>query len=186
MNTKEFEAFFTACVGRWTTERTYHYLSSQEVERSRTAFVVKPIDTNAKNKVIKDNQYTVAENLASLPGFNLNFYTISEKGDEVKQSLNLLFVPRLESAPNILEGDYLRDRAYEESRPIISDFSFNSQTRELLMTTNYTNTVSVDSITMVNPELRIRKIVNYQRPLVAGGNLEIISLVGFGVEQKVE
>lgn len=32
------------------------------------------------------------------------------------------------------------------------------------MTTNYTRSVSVDSITLINPDLRIRKIINYQRP----------------------
>ncbi|MDJ0538072.1 MAG: phycobiliprotein lyase, partial [Microcystis sp. M53603_WE2] len=83
-----------------------------------------------------------------------------------------------------LEGDYLRDRAYEEARPIISAFRFDSTTRELLMTTNYTRSVSVDSITLINPDLRIRKIVNYQRPQ-EGEPLEKVLLVGFGVECKV-
>lgn len=52
------------------------------------------------------------------------------------------------------------------------------------MTTNYTRTVSVDSITLINPELRIRKIINYQLPNI-GEPLENILLVGFGVEKKV-
>ena len=62
----------------------------------------------------------------------------------------------------------MRDRAtYEEARPIISHFSFNSHTKiapELLMTTNYTRVVSVDSITLTNPTLRIRRILNYAKP----------------------
>ena len=82
-----------------------------------------------------------------------------------------------------LSGDYLRDRAYEENKPIISNFTFNQQTRELLMTTNYTRTVSVDSITLINPHLRIRRIINYQKPL-GDAPLETVTLVGFGVEIK--
>ncbi|MFM6895867.1 MAG: phycobiliprotein lyase, partial [Microcystis panniformis] len=54
----------------------------------------------------------------------------------------------------------------------------------LLMTTNYTRSVSVDSITLINPDLRIRKIINYQRPQ-EGEPLEKVLLVGFGVECKV-
>ena len=51
------------------------------------------------------------------------------------------------------------------------------------MTTHYTRVVSVDSITLINPNLRIRKILNYQRP-PEGQPLENVVLVGFGVEQK--
>lgn len=183
MNTSTFLEFFNCCVGSWKTERTYHYLAYSEVERSRTEFTVEPLTTEIKNKVLRDNQYDAVANLAEIPGFNLGFYTISEKGEEVSQNLNLLFVPKTENNL-ILEGDYLRDRAYEEARPIISHFQFNSQTRELLMTTNYTRTVSVDSITLVNPDLRIRRIINYQRPS-AGEPLKDVVLVGFGVEEKV-
>jgi hypothetical protein len=85
----------------------------------------------------------------------------------------------------LVAGDYLRDRAYEESRPIISQFRFNPETRELLMTTTYTRVISVDSITLVNPKLRIRRILNYYRP-TAGELMDQVALVGFGVEQKVE
>jgi hypothetical protein len=95
MDTTKFLEFFDWCVGSWATERTYHYLTHQEVERSRTEFTIK--------------------------------------------------------------------------------------TKELLMTTNYTRLVSVDSITLVNPNLRIRKIINYQRP-AEEQPLEQVTLVGFGVE----
>lgn len=183
MDTKGFQQFFNNCVGKWEAERTYHYLTYQEVERSRTEFAVKPLSNEGKSRVLADNEYVYSSSLEDLPGFNLGFYTISEKGEEVSQELNLLFVPKAEKA-GILEGDYLRDRAYEEARPIISHFTFETITKELLMTTNYTRVVSVDSITLVNPDLRIRKIVNYQRPL-AGQPLEKVTLVGFGLEQKV-
>lgn len=183
MNLLTFAEFFDCCVGSWKTERTYHYLTHEEVERSRTEFTIAPLTADLKAKVMSDNQYPLPSNLDSLPGFSLGFYTISEKGEEVSQQLNLLFVPQQEHN-SFLEGDYLRDRAYEEAKPILSHFRFDNNTRELLMTTNYTRVVSVDSITLVNPSLRIRKIINYQRP-TEGQPLEQVALVGFGVEQKV-
>lgn len=182
MDLSEFQYFFDCCVGEWKTERTYHYLTYQEVERSRTEFKIHPLTSEQKTKVLKDNKQPAHPDLDSLPGYHLKFETISEKGEEVSQQLNLLFVPK-SSQDQIIEGDYLRDRAYEEDRPIISHFRFDTQTRELLMTTKYTRVVSVDSITLINPNLRIRKILNYQRP-PEGQPLEQVVLVGFGVEQK--
>jgi hypothetical protein len=66
---------------------------------------------------------------------------------------------------------------------MIAHFRYDIRTRELLMTTQYTRVVSVDSITLINPELRIRKILNYQRPL-ENQPLQTVVLAGFGVEQK--
>ena len=183
MNTSVFEQFFAECVGNWQSDRTYHYLAYQEIERSQTTFEVRPLSSQQKAKVLLDNAYEKLDNLEILPGFNLGFYTISETGQEKKQNLNLMFVPKSENN-KLLEGDYLRDRAYEEDRPIISHFSFNSDTRELLMTTNYTRVVSVDSITLTNPTLRIRRILNYAKPQ-AEQPLQNVLLAGFGIEQKV-
>ncbi|MCW6034742.1 phycobiliprotein lyase [Spirulina subsalsa FACHB-351] len=182
MDTTVFHQFFDHCVGNWQTERTYHYLTKQEVERSHTDFQIAPLSPALKLKVLTDNLYPTMPDVDPLPGFSLGFQTVSEHGDKVSQTLNLLFVPQ-EQRGEILTGDYLRDRAYEESRPIISQFSFNNSTRELLMTTQYTRVVSVDSITLINPTLRIRRIYNYQRP-EAGQPLDTLLLVGFGVEQK--
>ncbi len=184
MNTTEFQAFFDCCVGSWVTERTYHYLTHKEVERSRTEFTITPLSSALKTKVLQDNKYLLASELDNLPGFSLEFYTISEKGEEVTQQLNLLFVPKSENN-GYLAGDYLRDRAYEEAKPIVSQFRFEKATRELLMTTYYTRVVSVDSITLINPNLRLRKILNYQRPEAEQELLNVI-LVGFGVENKRE
>ena len=183
MNTTSFIQFFEHCVGSWKTERTYHYLTHNEIERSRTEFTIAPLTNELKEKVLADNQYSLQENLTELPGFSLGFYTISEKGEEVSQSLNLMFVPKSEEN-GWLRGDYLRDRAYEESKPIISQFKFDNHHRELLMTTDYTKVVSVDSITLINPTFRIRKIINYERPEM-GTPLMTPRLVGFGVELKV-
>jgi CpeS-like protein len=181
-NLEQFHQFFEACVGQWKTERTYHYLTHQEVERSHTEFLVQPISSERKKQVLTDNEYPSQPNPDILPGYHLAFETVSEKGDRVNQALNMLFVPQ-GSEGVVVKGDYLRDRAYEESRPIVSQFRFDAEKRELLMTTNYTHVVSVDSITMVNPNLRIRKILNYRRP-ESGEDLQEVVLVGFGVEQK--
>jgi hypothetical protein len=185
-----FHEFFNCCVGQWRSERTYHYLSHQEIERSQTTFQVEAIDNAIKVQVLNDNQFATPDNLNVLPGFQLIFHTVSEKGEVVDQALNMLFVPSHDSVmatygnPIIpVTGSYLRDRAYEESRPIVSDFRFDPTTRELLMTTYYTRVVSVDSITLVNPQLRIRRILNYQRP-TDGQPLSTVLLAGFGVEQK--
>ena len=183
MDISEFQLFFDCCVGSWIAQRTYHYLKYKEVERSQTEFQVQPLNSELKAKVLTDNQYPEQANLESFPGFKLGFYTISEKGEEVSQELNLLFVPQQENLP-FLEGDYLRDLAYEEARPIVSHFRFDPRNRELLMTTKYTRVVSVDSITLINSNLRIRKIINYLRP-PEDQPLEQVVLVGFGVEQKI-
>lgn len=177
-----FHTFFDCCVGKWVSERTYHYLTHQDIERSRTEFTVAPIAPELKQQVLTANGYGAVEDLG-MPGFRLGFYTISDKGDEVSQELRLLFVPKA-AGDGWLTGDYLRDRAYEEDRPIISDFHYNTQTRELLMTTRYTKVVSVDSITLVNPHTRVRRILNYQRPTTDELPLQTLVLAGFGMEQK--
>ncbi|MBF2034685.1 MAG: phycobiliprotein lyase [Leptolyngbyaceae cyanobacterium T60_A2020_046] len=182
MDIRAFHEFFDCCTGAWISERTYHYLSHQEIERSRTEFQVAPITPELKQKVLSDNHYEAVEGFEALPGFRLGFHTVSETGEEVSQELRMLFVPK-QVEDGVIEGDYLRDRAYEEDRPIIAQFRYSLGTRELLMTTRYTQVVSVDSITLVNPDLRIRRILNYQRP-PEGEPLTTVRLAGFGVEQK--
>ena len=179
---QQFHQFFEACIGTWVTERTYHYLTEQEVERSHTEFVIRPIPAEAKSKVLTDNEYAAVPQVDQLPGFHLAFETVSETGAQVSQALNMLFVYQQPDSL-ILQGDYLRDRAYEESKPKVAKFRFDPEKRELLMTTTYTHVVSVDSITLINPTLRIRRILNYSRP-AEGEPLERVLLVGFGVEQK--
>ncbi len=179
---EKFRYFFDCCIGRWVTERTYHYLTVQEVERSRTEFAIAPLSAAAKTQVLTDNQRPSIENIESLCGFHLGFETVSDKGDRVSQQLNMLFVPQ-EEHEGVITGDYLRDRAYEEAIPKIAQFHFDPHSLELLMTTNYTRFISVDSITLINPTLRIRRIFNYHRP-TPGQPLDQLALVGFGVEQK--
>ncbi len=184
MDLTDINYFFDCCIGHWDIERTYHYLTHQEIERSHTDFKVNPITPELKQKVLADNEYREGLDLSQMPGFQLVFHTVSDKGEEVSQELCALFVPK-EQEGSLITGDYLRDRAYEEARPIISSFAYNQDNRELLMTTYYTRVVSVDSITLINPKMRIRKILNYQRP-DPGAPMDQLVLVGFGVEQKPE
>jgi hypothetical protein len=189
MNTsiRAFQDFFDQCVGWWSSDRTYHYLTANEIERSHTNFAIFPLTVDVKQKVLSDNQYTQTEKPDQYPGFHLGFETVSEKDDRVAMSLNMLFVhkPQVDpdSSTEILVGDYLRDRAYEEAKPMVAQFTFDPDLRELKMTTTYTNVVSVDTITLINPTLRIRKIINYLRP-ADGQPLRDVALVGFGVEKK--
>lgn len=182
MDLSDINDFFDCCIGHWSIERTYHYLAHQEIERSHTDFQVEAIPPDLKRQVLADNAYPVPDALDDLPGFNLVFHTVSDQGEVVNQALRALFVPK-QQADGVITGDYLRDRAYEEARPIVSSFRYDPTRRELLMTTPYTRVVSVDSILLVNPHLRIRRILNYQRP-EAGKPLDTLVLAGFGVEQK--
>lgn len=181
---KPFQTFFEHCVGDWSAERTYHYLRSQTVERSHTEFQIRPISLEQKQQVLQDNERPDRADLDQIPGYHLDFQTVSEHGDRVAQSLNFLFVPNAETG-SILEGDYLRDRAYEEAKPMVAQFHFTIATQELIMTTHYQRVVSVDSITLVNPALRLRRILNYHRPATEDAPLDQIALAGFGVEQKI-
>jgi hypothetical protein len=184
MDLADITYFFDCCIGHWSIERTYHYLTHQEIERSHTDFRVDAITPDLRHKVLTDNSYGDVDNIDQLPGFQLAFHTVSDKGEQVSQELRALFVPK-QQAGTVLTGDYLRDRAYEEDRPIISSFTYDQSTRELLMTTPYTRVVSIDSILLVNPTMRIRRILNYKRP-AEGEALDSLVLVGFGVEQKVD
>ena len=178
---QSFQDFFDCCVGHWSTERTYHYLSRQYVERSHTEFDIHPVDLARKQKGLSDNDYPEVADLAQYPGYHLAFETVSETGERSAHDLNMLFV--FQRQDNLLVGDYLRDRAYEEAAPMIAKFQFDPSLRELKMQTTYTQIISIDTITLVNPKLRIRKILNYVRP-EEGQPLQDIALVGFGVEQK--
>ncbi|MFK8185660.1 MAG: phycobiliprotein lyase [Phormidesmis sp.] len=67
---------------------------------------------------------------------------------------------------------------------MLAHFRFDSLTRELLMTTRYRETVSIDSITLLTPKMRLRRICNYPRPL-EGQSLGEPELVGLGIEKKI-
>ncbi len=177
-----FHHFFDCCIGGWSTDRTYHDLTHQQVERSRTEFLIRTLGPGHKEKVLQDNHYPPQPEINGLLGFHLAFDTVSETGEAVSQQLNMLFIPEQEQAP-VLQGDYLRDRGYEEDRPVVARFQFYPERQRLCMTTIYTQVVALDTITLINPRLRLREIVTYQRPAL-GDPLKDVILVGFGVEQK--
>jgi len=101
-----FEDFFTACVGLWRTERTYHYLDQDRVERSFTEFQVSSLSAEAKAAVLKaaaQSTETLAGQIQLAPatiadahrspGFTIAFDTRSEIGETLSMSLRALFLP---------------------------------------------------------------------------------------------
>lgn len=101
----DFEAFFTACVGSWKTERIYHSTQTGEVERSYTEYQVEALTEAAKQQILQVAQSIdtkggiqvdlaqVNENSNCCPGFAIAFDTVSEKGERVSMKLKALFVP---------------------------------------------------------------------------------------------
>ena len=101
-----FQDFFIACAGFWKTERTYHFVSENEVERSYTEFRADTLDQRTKEQILsKSNSDSDAFSGIKIdidramysptasPGFSVSFDTRSEKGEEVSMSLKALFVP---------------------------------------------------------------------------------------------
>lgn len=105
-----FQEFFQACSGLWITERTYHFMESDEIERSHTEFHVEPLTLAEKQQILALNQsressgeiasngitvdlaQALAED-AQCPGFAIAFNTRSETGETVSMALRALFVP---------------------------------------------------------------------------------------------
>ncbi len=207
----EIQDFFTACVGTWHSERTYHYPLQMEVERSYTEFQVGTLLTAEKKQILLAalpvESIAVSE-IDRFPGFSIGFDTVSEKGDRVAMNLKALFVPeRSIVAPHLLPTDplapatpltaeiidsselmkglYLRDEGYSESGAITGRFTYSPSRQTLELLTYYSRSVAVDQLRLISPTMRLRTIVTYQRPQ-PGEVPTVINLVGFGLEQKVE
>ncbi|NEQ22410.1 MAG: phycobiliprotein lyase, partial [Microcoleus sp. SIO2G3] len=195
----------------WRTERTYHSVLSNEIERSYTEFRADTIAEAEKQRILGsggssfsgiklDVAALVQEN--ACPGFAIAFDTKSETGEEVSMRLNALFVPdryvdaaeaNFEPQPqpaaaevsdaDAVTGFYLRDEGYSESGAIAGRFTYQPIRQTLEMTTYYKRSVAVDQMRLVAPDLRLRTIVTYQRP-AAGERPSVITLVGFGLEKK--
>lgn len=104
-----FHDFFAACSGLWMTERTYHFVERDEIERSHTEFRVSVLDSAAKRQILGDSAFSgsrVSQRSGPLtlvqepetatqacPGFAIAFDTVSERGERVSMQLNALFVP---------------------------------------------------------------------------------------------
>ena len=201
-----FQEFFAVCAGFWTTERTYHFVQTGEIERSYTEFQVDALTETEKRRILD----SVSQSLEALPidfsgsaaekpfpGFAIAFNTVSDKGERVAMNLNALFVPEyadtstdlhpLPLAAEVADGDvirglYLRDEGYSESGSIAGRFTYQPTRQTLEMTTHYPRSVAVDQMRLLSPNLRLRTIVTYQRD---EDNIPaVMTLVGFGVEKK--
>jgi hypothetical protein len=206
----EIQDFFSACVGTWKTERTYHYPLDNEVERSYTEFNVAALTEAEKQQISSDflpsGSMSAAAQIDDFPGFRIGFSTVSEKGERVAMNLKALFVTdRAISAPQLLPTDplapamplaaeilastevirglYLRDEGYSETGAITGRFTYLPSRQTLELVTYYSRSVAVDQLRLISPTTRLRTIVTYQRPQ-PGEVPTVINLVGFGLEQK--
>lgn len=205
-----FQEFFTACSGRWTTERMYDSILEGQLERSYTEFRVEPIAAAQKQQILSLSSFVgvkvdlanVTDQEAVLPGFEIAFDTRSETGETVSMSLMALFIPDAyvleakEVVPplpvaaqvatpdeEVIQGFYLRNQGYSEAGAIAGRFTYQPTRQALEMTTYYRRSVAVDQMRMVAPDLRLRTIITYQRP-ASGEAPSVIDLIGFGVEHK--
>ncbi len=206
----EIQDFFSACVGTWKTERTYHYPLHNEVERSYTEFNVGALGSVEKHQIssafLPIGAISDPNEIDLFPGFTIGFNTVSEKGDRVSMNLNALFVPEKSIiAPDLLATDplapamplsaevldstevirgfYLRDEGYSETGAITGRFTYLPSRQTLELVTYYSRSVAVDQLRLISPTSRLRTIVTYQRPQ-PGEVPTVINLVGFGLEQK--
>lgn len=200
----KFQEFFTACTGRWTTERTYHSVLAGEIERSYTEFQVEAITQEQKQQILSLSALSGIKVTmeAELPGFAIAFDTRSETGETLSMSLQALFVPDIyvqnESgsqmppplaaqvpmeAGEVIKGFYLRNEGYSEAGAIAGRFTYQPTRQTLEMTTYYRRSVAVDQMRLLAPDLRLRTIVTYQRPVESIAP-SVIDLVGFGVERR--
>jgi hypothetical protein len=206
----EIKDFFSACVGNWKTERTYHYPLQNEVERSYTEFNVAGLSLAEKSQISSSflpvGAMSATEEIDRFPGFRIGFDTVSEKGERVAMNLKALFVPdrailapdllgrdplapatpltaEILDSPEIVRGLYLRDEGYSETGAITGRFTYLPSRQTLELVTYYSRSVAVDQLRLISPTSRLRTIVTYQRPQ-PGEVPTVINLVGFGLEQK--
>jgi CpeS-like protein len=206
----EIQDFFSACVGTWKTERTYHYVRQNEVERSYTEFNVAGLEAAEKDRIcsafLPVGSIAALDEIAKFPGFRIGFATVSEKGEQVSMNLKALFVPEraiaaphllavdplapalplvaeIAQSPDLIRGLYLRDEGYSESGAITGRFTYQPTRQTLELVTYYSRSVAVDQIRLISDKSRLRTIVTYRRPQPGKVPTEI-DLVGFGLEQK--
>jgi hypothetical protein len=206
----EIQDFFTACVGNWKTDRTYHYPLQNEVERSYTEFTVAALELADKHQISSAFLPVGCMSDESIidrsPGFSISFNTVSEKDERVSMQLKALFVDeRSITAPQLMPTDplapatppaaeilasgevisglYIRDEGYSETGAITGRFNYLPSRQALELTTYYSRSVAVDSLRLIDLNTRLRTIVTYQRPQ-PGEVPTVINLVGFGLERK--
>lgn len=193
-----FRTFIDLMPGVWNSQRTYHYVGVDDDgkatvsdvdgtkkrtrEESQTTFEVHSVNAGVIEEVLQSNGIKSSAVLNSwqrdmTAGFRVLFRTIMQSmgaDAPVVSGTNLAFVPTSVHVNGLIKGDYFRDLGYEEKGPIKAQFVFSASKMQLIMTTTYTKVFSVDTITLVNPMLRLRQIINYKRP-TAGTNSETIA-----------
>lgn len=197
-----FQDFFQACDGTWSTDRTYHYYQEGEIERSHTDFTAKTLGESTKSQLLKAvmPEGITLDAVQGSPGFAIQFDTVSETGETVGMSLQALFVPaefvtttepplptpiaaQVSPQEELVRGYYLRNEGYSESGAIAGTFTYLPTRQTLEMMTVYSRSVAVDQMRFVDYNTRLRTIVTYRRP--EGHEMPTdISLVGFGLERR--
>jgi CpeS-like protein len=199
-----FQEFFQACNGTWSTERTYHYYTQNEIERSHTDFTATMLDDETKLQLLKSvmPEGVTDDAIWSSPGFSIRFDTVSENGETVGMSLLALFVPeqfvtvtttepslptpiaaQVSPHDELVRGYYLRNEGYSERGAIAGTFTYLPTRQTLEMMTIYRHSVAVDQMRFVDGDTRLRTIVTYRRPTGHTMPTEI-DLVGFGLERR--
>lgn len=185
-----FNTFINKQVGHWASERTYHYVgghqSGKDLEQSTTVFQVAPLSADDITNVFNLNE---VERDDSATGFRVIFDTIMRNtGRKVHAETDVVFLPQTVSNNGILSGIYLRSQGYEDKDPAAATFTFQSGMDvgigQLNMVTRYSQVVSVDQITLLDEDMRMRRIVNYKRPERSEDPLKELQLLGFGVEKR--
>ena len=197
-----FQDFFQACDGTWSTDRTYHYYQDGEVERSHTDFTATTLEEETKAKLLRSVMPTgvTPDAVQRSPGFAIQFDTVSETGATKGMSLQALFVPetfvttkemplptpiaaQVSVQEELVRGYYLRNAGYSESGAIAGTFTYLPTRQTLEMMTVYSQSVAIDQMRFVDINTRLRTIVTYRRP--EGHEMPTeITLVGFGLERR--
>ena len=197
-----FQDFFQACDGTWSTERTYHYYEDGEIERSHTDFTATTLGEETKGKLLRSVMPTgvTPDAVQKSPGFAIQFDTVSETGATKGMSLQALFVPgtfvtttemplltpiaaQVALQEELVRGYYLRNAGYSESGAIAGTFTYLPTRQTLEMMTVYSQSVAIDQMRFVDFNTRLRTIVTYRRPEGPERPTEI-TLVGFGLERR--
>ena len=197
-----FQDFFQACDGTWSTERTYHYYEDGEIERSHTDFTATTLDEETKAKLLRSVMPSgvTPDAVQRSPGFAIQFDTVSETGATKGMSLQALFVPetfvktteaslptpiaaQVSIQDELVRGYYLRNAGYSESGAIAGTFTYLPTRQTLEMMTVYSQSVAIDQMRFVDFNTRLRTIVTYRRPEGPEMPTEI-TLVGFGLERR--
>jgi hypothetical protein len=116
--------FFAACIGRWKTERIYHYPQQGEVDRSYTEFNVEILTSPEKHQIssafIPGEFFRGEKLIEQAYVFAIGFETKSETGEAVSMRLKALFVPD----SYIVYSDQLPKDPAAPGQPLAADVTY--------------------------------------------------------------